>query len=419
MERSFIKPMDEYQELRINFDRFKKRLNEINRIGAMEGGGVCRLSLSDEDKAARDLLKRWTQELDIELEIDQIGNMFLTLPGETNEPCVMTGSHLDTVGTGGLFDGPLGVLGGLEIIETLRENRIRPKRTLKVANFTNEEGVRFTPDMMGSLAFKKGISIDELHGIESVDGKVLLGDELIRIGYKGKFEPGHFPVSAFVEIHIEQGPILENEGLNIGAVTKVQGIYWTEYTILGRAAHAGTTPIELRKDAGLVAAQLTAFVREKANELDGVGTVGITEVSPNLINVVPEKVRLTTDLRHPEKEKLKKFQSEVDEKIKALCDQENTRFERKERVRFDPVDLSGEVAGAIQEQAQKLGFSSKRMISGAGHDAQMMAAICPTSMIFVPSVDGISHNIEEFTKDEDLDRGINVLLHVMLDLANR
>lgn len=408
--------MTELPGLKINFERFKERLNEINKIGAMDGGGVCRLALSDEDKAARDLLVQWASELDIALEVDQIGNMFLTLPGNSGKPCVMTGSHLDTVGTGGYFDGPLGVLAGLEIMEVLIENNITPKRPLKVANFTNEEGVRFTPDMMGSLAFKKGISIQELYEIESVDGSVKLGDELERIGYKGDSEPGCFPVSHFVELHIEQGPVLETEKIDIAAVTKVQGIYWTEYTIRGRAAHAGTTPIKLRNDAGLVAAELTSFIRKKAVELDGAGTVGIQEYSPNLINVVPEKVRITTDIRHPEQDKLIEFQQAVDIKLKELSAKEGTTFDRRERVRFNPVDFSEEVVSKIEEKAHSLGYSSKRMISGAGHDAQMMAAVCPTSMIFVPSVNGISHNIEEFTKDEDLERGINTLLHVMMDL---
>lgn len=402
--------------LKINFERLKKRLNEINKIGAMDGGGVCRLALTDEDKAARDLLAQWASDLDIALEVDQIGNMFLTLPGSSDEASVMTGSHLDTVGTGGYFDGPLGVLAGLEIMEVLIENNITPKRPLKVANFTNEEGVRFTPDMMGSLAFKKGIAVQELYEIESVDGKTKLGDELDRIGYKGAAEPGSFSVSHFVELHIEQGPVLETEKIDIAAVTKVQGIYWTEYTIHGRAAHAGTTPIKLRNDAGWVAAELTSFVRKKAVGLGGAGTVGIQKYSPNLINVVPEKVRLTTDIRHPKEEKLLEFQQAVDAKLKELSDKEGTTFDRRERVRFNPVNFSEEVVSLIEEKANALGYSSKRMISGAGHDAQMMAAICPTSMIFVPSVNGISHNIEEFTKDEDLERGINALLHVMMDL---
>ncbi len=411
--------MTDLQNLRINFSRFKNRLNQINEFGAMEGGGVCRLALTDEDKAARDLLKKWATDLGLTLEIDQIGNMFVTLPGRTDAPCVMTGSHLDTVGTGGLFDGPLGVLGGLEVIETLIENDIQPKRALKVANFTNEEGVRFTPDMMGSLAFKKGITVDELHAIESVDGKVLLGEELEHIGYLGNAKPGHFQVSNFVELHIEQGPVLESQDVDIAAVTKVQGIYWTEYQVHGRAAHAGTTPIGLREDAGLVAAQLTTFIRQKARELGGAGTVGVQEYSPNLINVVPEKVRLTTDLRHPDAGKLNGFQNAVDQKLEELCTQEGTSFERKERVRFLPVDFSEDVISIIEGHAQKLGYSSKRMISGAGHDAQMLADVCPSAMIFVPSVNGVSHNIEEFTKDEDLERGINVLLHVLLKLLDQ
>lgn len=406
-------------QLRIDFSRFKERMNQFGKIGALPGGGVCRLSLSEEDKQARDLLKQWAQNLQLVLEIDEVGNMFIGRQGTLDTPCVMTGSHLDTVGTGGLFDGSLGVVAGMEVMETLIAHNIATKHPFKVANFTNEEGVRFTPDMMGSLCFKGGISAREIHQIHSVDGKVQIGDALQQIGYKGSLKPGGFPVSHFVELHIEQGPVLEDEGVDIAAITKVQGIYWTEYTISGRTAHAGTTPLALRQDAGLTAARINTFIRDKARELEAVGTVGLLEFSPNLINVIPEKVRFTTDLRHAEPGVLKDFQQQLEDFIIDTCRSEGTQFSRRELVRLEPVDFSEEVALLIAEKSKKLGYSVKRMVSGAGHDAQMMAAVCPSAMIFVPSVKGISHNIEEYTKDEDLERGVNVLLHTLLTLLNK
>ena len=408
-----------YQHLRINLNRFKNRMLQLSKIGALKGGGVCRLSLTEEDREARDLLKQWADGLGLEVEVDEVGNMFVCRKGSSDTPCIMTGSHLDTVGTGGLFDGSLGVVAGMEVMEVLIENNITTKHPFKVANFTNEEGVRFTPDMMGSLAFKGAISAREIHTIKSADGKVILGDELEKIGYKGEMKAGSFPVSKFIEIHIEKGPVLENENIQVAAVTKVQGIYWTEYHVYGRTAHAGTTPLALRQDAGLVAAGLNTFIREKARELGAVGTMGVVEYSPNLINVIPEKVKFTTDIRHTDPKVLADFQQQLDARLQELCELENTRFERRELVRLDPVDFSGEMVSLVEEKSRQLGYSVKRMVSGAGHDAQMMAAVCPTVMIFVPSVNGISHNVEEYTKDEDLERGANVLLHTLLDLLNK
>lgn len=404
-------------KLRINMKRLKERLNRINEIGAMEGGGVKRLALTNEDRDARNLLREMAEESGYLVSVDEIGNMFISRDNPEKKPCIMTGSHLDTVGTGGYFDGPLGVLAGLEVLHALDEAGIQTSRPVVVANFTNEEGVRFMPDMMGSLAFKKVMSIDDLYRVTSTDGTVQLGEELERIGYKGKLKTGSIPVSHFLELHIEQGPVLENEDLDIAAVTKVQGIFWTEYLIKGRAAHAGTTPIPLREDAGYVAAELNTFIRRAALENGGAGTVGIQETSPNLINVVPESVRITTDLRHPEAEKLTAFQEQTDAFLKEVATKEGCRIQREEKVRFLPVDFSEDMVDSVLNAAEKLGYSSRKMISGAGHDAQMMAAVCPAAMIFVPSVNGISHNIEEFTKDDDLERGANVLLHTILSLA--
>lgn len=404
--------------LRINLKRLKDRLNRINEIGALDGGGVKRLALSDEDRDVRNLLREMAEEYGYQVSVDEIGNMFISRDNPDNRPCIMTGSHLDTVGTGGYFDGPLGVLAGLEVLNVLDEAGIQTSRPVVVANFTNEEGVRFMPDMMGSLAFKKGMSIADLYRVISTDGTVQLGEELERIGYKGNMKTGSIPVSHFLELHIEQGPVLEKEELDIAAVTRVQGIFWTEYIIEGRAAHAGTTPIPLREDAGYVAAELNTFIRRTALDNGGAGTVGIQEISPNLINVVPESVRITTDLRHPDAGKLTAFQEQADAYLKEVANREGCRIQREEKVRFMPVEFSEDMVSSVLNAAEKLGYSSRKMISGAGHDAQMMAAVCPASMIFVPSVDGISHNIEEFTRDEDLEKGANVLLHSILSLSN-
>lgn len=403
----------------IDISRVQKRIEDLAAIGALEGGGVRRLALSDEDREARDYLKKWAGNLGLYTEIDQIGNMFISRDPSPSRACVMTGSHLDTVGTGGLYDGSLGVIAAMEVMEVLIENQIETKHPFRIVNFTNEEGVRFTPDMMGSLAFKNGISVEDLYRIQSVDGRHNLKEELSRIGYQGTLTPGHFPVSHFIELHIEQGPVLESTNTDIGAVSRVQGIAWTEYIFRGQAAHAGTTPLEHRSDAGYVAARLNTFLRERAHKLNAVGTIGIQEVQPNLINVVPEKVRVTTDIRHPNPDTFKRFQHETDKYIETICEEEQVEFQRRELVRIKPVEFANEMVQLITRKSESLGYSCKKMISGAGHDAQMMAAVCPTAMIFVTSKDGISHNIREFTALEDAEKGINVLLQVSLELLNR
>ncbi len=287
-------------DLRVNIDRLQKRLAELAAIGEIEGTeGCARLALTDEDRAGRDLVVTWMRDLGLDVTIDVIGNAVAVMAGETDGAPVMCGSHIDTVRTGGRYDGNLGVLAGLEVIETLRTAGITPHRPLSVAFFTNEEGARFSPDMLGSLAYVGGIPLEEALAITGIDGATV-GDELNRIGYDGAAPlPGPAP-HAFVELHIEQGPVLETEGVTIGAVTGVQGISWTDVKVTGQSNHAGTTPMGMRRDPGFVAAACATFVRHLCEELGGtqVGTVGRIEFLPNLVNVVPASANFTVDLRN-------------------------------------------------------------------------------------------------------------------------
>ncbi|MEQ9162946.1 MAG: M20 family metallo-hydrolase, partial [Ilumatobacter fluminis] len=292
--------------LRIDTERLMNRLDELGRIGAIDGPngerGCARLALTDDDRAGRDLVVTWMRDLGLSVEIDEIGNVFATLPGADPDLApVMTGSHIDTVRTGGRFDGNLGVLAGLEAIETVMTAGIETPRGMTVAFFTDEEGARFPPDMLGSLVYVGGMALEEALDVRAVDDDARLGDELSRIGYAGPLPApaARFP-HAFVELHIEQGPILEDEGVTIGVVEGVQGISWTELTITGRSAHAGTTPMRLRRDPLLAGARISDGVRRIADEIGGdqVATVGRFEPHPNLVNVVAQSVVLTVDLRN-------------------------------------------------------------------------------------------------------------------------
>jgi N-carbamoyl-L-amino-acid hydrolase len=330
----------------------------------------------------------------------------------------MTGSHIDTVRTGGLYDGNLGVLAGLEVIETLIDHDVETEYGIAVAFFTDEEGSRFAPDMLGSLVYVGGMSVEEARDVVAIDGP-RLGDELEAIGHAGPTPcPGVVP-AAFVELHIEQGPVLEDDDVTIGAVTGVQGISWTELTITGQSAHAGTTPMRLRKDPGYVAAAITTGVRAIANEMGGtqVATVGRCEFIPNLVNVVPSKVTMTVDLRNTDEWLLQQAEAVFE----ALCDQlareEDVSIERRQLARFEPVEFHPDQIDLVEATAKRLGHSTKRMPSGAGHDAQMLARVCPTAMIFVPSVNGLSHNIAEYTRPEHITAGADVLLQVVLAAA--
>jgi len=403
---------------RIDLDRLMGRIMRLGEIGALPGGGVKRLALSDEDRAGRDLVTGWMRELGLTLSTDVIGNVWGVRAGAEDLPPVMVGSHIDSVATGGLYDGVLGVMTGLEIVAVLNDAGVRTRYPVAVGFFTNEEGARFAPDMMGSGVNQGGLDLDEMLGAIGIDGKTV-GAELTRIGYAGEVPPGTLKPVCFLELHVEQGPVLEEEGIEIGAVTGVQGISWTEFTVSGISNHAGTTPMRLRHDAGIVAARIAAEARAIADDLGPpqVATVGVIEFVPGLVNVVPEMARLTVDLRNTDDAVLKSAEARLAAAAARLAEAEGCTLESRSLARFAPVPFDPETVDLIAATAQCLGHSVKRMPSGAGHDAQMFAPNCPTAMIFVPSKDGLSHNIHEHTHPEQIRAGADVLLQVVLARA--
>ena len=330
----------------------------------------------------------------------------------------MTGSHIDTVRTGGRFDGCLGVLGGIEVVQTLNEAGLRTRRPLAVGIFTNEEGARFAPDMLGSLVYAGGLALNDALNCIGIDG-LRLGDELARIGYAGRAPLPLRRPHAHVELHVEQGPVLDAEGITIGAVENLQGISWQEVSIEGQANHAGTTPMRLRHDAGYGAAAIGNFLRTLARDLGGnqVATMGSITLHPNLINVIAAQAKVTVDLRNTEEAALHEAEQRLEAFLAQLGHDEGVTIQTRRLARFEPVTFDPGVAALIARTAARLGHSCRPMTSGAGHDAQMMARLCPTAMIFVPSVKGISHNPAEYTAPEHLAAGANVLLHTLLELA--
>jgi len=405
--------------LRIRPERLIGRLEQLAAIGRTDEGACCRLALTDEDKAGRDLLVSWMRELGLEVRVDRIGNLFGLRRGTEDLAPVMSGSHIDTVRTGGRFDGNLGVLGALEAIETLNDAGVRTRRPLVVGVFTNEEGARFAPDMMGSLVYVGGLPLKEALDTVGIDGK-RVGDELARIGYAGDAGLGLYRPHAFVELHIEQGPVLDIEGVRIGAVESLQGISWQEVTITGQSNHAGTTPMRLRHDAGYCAAAIGTKLREIARELGGdqVCTMGLVKLHPNLINVIAARATVTVDIRNTDEATLREAERRFAAFLEELAAAEGVKIETRRLARFEPVQFDDGIAHLVEHHAGRLGLSCRRMTSGAGHDAQMLARICPTAMIFVPSIGGISHNPAEDTRPEDLAAGTDVLLHTLLELAS-
>lgn len=403
--------------LKINWRRLEDRINALAEISPIDGGGNCRLALTDEDRDGRDLVVSWMRSLDLEVTIDVVGNIIGVWNVGSGAP-VMSGSHIDTVRTGGRFDGCYGVLAALEVIESCKDANISPPRPLAVGIFTDEEGSRFAPDMLGSLVYVGGMPVEQALNVVAIDG-ARLGDELMRIGYSGPAPcPGVVP-HAFVELHIEQGPMLEANDVRIGAVTSVQGISWQEVTVIGQSNHAGTTPMSLRHDPAYVAAEITVFLRKLASEFGGdqVCTVGKIDIHPNLTNVVPAKATLTLDVRNTDESLLKQAESRIAVFLTEIAAKEGVKITSRQLARFEPVIFDDEVINIVESIAKQQGNTVQRMPSGAGHDAQMLARICPSGMIFVPSVKGISHNPAEFTESIDLEAGANILLHTMLSLT--
>ena len=413
-------------DLRVDVGRLVARIEALGEIGAVLGPngarGCARLALTDADRAGRDLVVTWMHDLGLTVEIDAIGNVFATRQGSdpTLAP-VMTGSHIDTVRTGGRFDGNLGVLAGLEVIETLVTAGVDTPRGITVAFFTDEEGARFAPDMLGSLVYVGGMALESALDVLAADDHARLGDELDRIGYAGPLPcPGAAFPHRYVELHIEQGPVLEEAGVEIGVVTGVQGISWTELTITGQSAHAGTTPMRLRHDPGYVAAEVAVAARRIAESIGGsqVATVGRLELEPNLVNVVASAATMTVDLRNTDEATLQHAEAQLATRLAELEAAEQVTIARRSLARFEPVTFDTEMVASVEAVATTLGYSTMRMPSGAGHDAQMLVRVCPTAMIFVPSVNGLSHNLAELTHPADLERGANVLLHVLLEAAH-
>ena len=406
------------KQLSINGARLMKRIMALAEVGAIAGGGCNRLALTDADRDGRDVVVAWMHDLGLDVVVDAVGNIIGTWAvGEGR--AVMTGSHIDTVRTGGKYDGNYGVLAGLEVIETCQQAGIVPTRPLAVGIFTDEEGARFAPDMLGSLVYAGGMTTEQAHDVVGIDG-ARLGDELARIGYLGSVPcPGATP-HAFVELHIEQGPLLEVNGVRIGAVTGVQGISWQEVVIDGQSNHAGTTPMHLRKDPAYAAAELTVFVRQLASRFGGdqVCTVGKIDLHPNLTNVVASRATLTLDIRNTDETILQQAEAEIVAFCAALAEREQVTIARRVLVRFEPVIFHDRVIDMVELAARARGDSVQRMPSGAGHDAQMLARMCPSGMIFVPSHKGLSHNVNEHTDEADLIAGANILLDVMLQLSS-
>ena len=407
------------EDLRIDLDRLIARLDALAQVGAIEGGGVSRLALTDADKAGRDLVVSWIEELGLTVTIDRIGNIIGSRTGMEEGPPVMTGSHIDTVATGGRYDGNLGVLAGLEVLAVLDEAGIETRWPLAVGVFTNEEGARFAPDMMGSGVHQGALDLDRMLASVGIDGTTV-DDNLRRIGYAGETACGSLRARAFVELHIEQGPVLEERGVTIGAVEGVQGISWTELTLTGVSNHAGTTPLRLRHDAGYAAAVIACAAREIARDMgaDQVATVGALTLTPNLINVVAKGAVLTVDLRNTDEALLQEAETRLEAAVVRIAEDEGVGVARRTLARFKPVDFDPHTIDLVAATAERLGHSVRRMPSGAGHDAQMFAPNCPTAMIFVPSRDGISHNVAEYTAPEELRAGADTLLQVLLAKAN-
>jgi N-carbamoyl-L-amino-acid hydrolase len=407
------------QNLKIDGARLWQSLMELARIGATEKGGVCRLALTDLDRQGRDLFVRWCREAGCTISVDAIGNIFARRPGRDNSrPPVITGSHLDSQPTGGKFDGAYGVMAGLEVVRTLNDLGITTEAPIEIVAWTNEEGSRFSPAMVGSGVYAGVFALDEALAKQDIEGKTM-GGELQRIGYAGKDAMSNRPVGAYFEAHIEQGPILEAEGKTIGVVTAAQGQRWYEITVTGQEAHAGPTPMPRRRDALVGSARMIDVVNKIGHRFAPLAcaTVGFVQVSPNSRNTIPGRVFFTVDFRHPVDATLSQMHMALHTECRMIADAAKVEVEIKDFWYFAPTPFAEDCVGAVREAAGRLGYPHRDIVSGAGHDAVYMAKVAPTGMIFVPCRDGISHNEVEDASPADLTAGCNVLLHAMLERA--
>ncbi len=405
--------------MRINSDRLWESIMEMAKIGPGVAGGNNRQTLTDEDAVGRQLFQSWCEAAGCTMGLDKMGTMFARREGTDPDALpVYVGSHLDTQPTGGKYDGVLGVLGGLEIIRQLNDMKVQTKHPIVVVNFTNEEGTRFAPAMVASGVFAGIHTLDWAYDREDANG-AKLGDELKRVGYLGDEEVGARKMHAFFELHIEQGPILEIEKKDIGVVTHGQGLNWLQVTLTGRESHTGSTPMPMRINAGLGMARITELVNEIAlsHAPNAVGAIGHCDIYPNSRNIIPGKAVFTIDFRHPQKDVITDMEARLREGAKKIADEIGLGMEIEQVGGFDPVEFDEGCVTAVRNAAERLGYSHRNLVSGAGHDACWINRVAPTAMVMCPCVDGLSHNEAEEISEEWAAAGTNVLFHAVVETA--
>ena len=404
----------------INSERLWDTLMTMAKIGPGIAGGNNRQTVTPEDGEARKLLQKWSEDAGMTMKVDQLGSMFFKREGtDKNALPVVIGSHLDTQPTGGKYDGVLGVLAGLEIVRTLNDLNIQTKHPIFVVNWTNEEGSRFPPAMMASAGYAGIYGVDTLLSAKDAEGNIF-GDELDKIGWKGSEPVGAQKFHCYYELHIEQGPILETEGIDIGIVTHGQGLKWLEFKLNGKEQHTGTTPMNVRKDASLAMSEIILAVNNIANQNqpNALGSVGHIEVSPNSRNVIAGETLFTVDVRSPDIDKLNKMEKELEKAANEICRKYNIEINIEQIGGFDPVKFDEECLDHLRNNAKKFGYSYKDIVSGAGHDACWINTVVPSAMIMCPCVDGLSHNEAEEIKPEWAYSSTNVLLHSAIASAS-
>ncbi|MGR3363770.1 MAG: Zn-dependent hydrolase [Maritimibacter harenae] len=407
------------ENIRINGDRLWDSIMEMAKVGPGVAGGNNRQTLTDADAEGRALFQKWCEDAGMTMGVDTMGNMFATRDGTDPDALpVYIGSHLDTQPTGGKYDGVLGVLGGLEAIRSMNDLGIKTKHPIVVTNWTNEEGTRFAPAMLSSGVFAGIHEQDWAYEREDAEGKKF-GDELKRIGWVGEETVGARKMHAMFELHIEQGPILEAEEKDIGVVTHGQGLSWTQVTVTGKESHTGSTPMPMRKNAGLGMARILDLVDEIAwsHKPDAVGAAGHIDIYPNSRNVIPGKAVFTVDFRSPNLEVIQDMEKRLAEGAKKICDEMGLEVELEKVGGFDPVEFDKDCVAAVRDAAERLGYSHMNIISGAGHDACWINQVAPTAMIMCPCVDGLSHNEAEEISKEWATAGADVLFHAALETA--
>jgi N-carbamoyl-L-amino-acid hydrolase len=407
------------ENLRINGDRLWDSIHEIAEIGPGIAGGSNRQTVTDEDAQGRALFQKWCEDAGLTMGVDEMGTMFMTRPGTDPDALpVYVGSHLDTQPTGGRYDGVLGVLAGLEIVRTLNDLDIKTKHPIVVTNWTNEEGTRFAPAMMASGVFAEQFTKEWAYAKTDAEGKTF-GEELERIGWKGDEKVGSRKMHAFLELHIEQGPILEAEEKDIGVVTHGQGLSWTQVTITGKESHTGSTPMPMRKNAGLGMARVLQLVDEIAwsHKPSAVGAAGHIDIYPNSRNVIPGKAVFTVDFRSPDLSVIQDMEARLEKGAKEICDEMGLEVELEKVGGFDPVTFDEKLVTSIRDAAERLGYSHMNIISGAGHDACWINRMAPTAMVMCPCVDGLSHNEAEEISKEWSTAGAEVLFHAVVEAA--